>query len=259
MTAAIADATPGAVIEMRSGTYRETLTIGTAQVTIRSADADRAVLDCSGMVPAQSKGCLVALRTGLTIDGLVITGARGGEGNEACLRNEPDVDVTLRHVECYGSYNGILAAGGDWVIEDSHFHDNGAGDGQTHNIYLSGTCGSVVARGLVSERAIGGHAFKSRCAVSTIENSTLVDNTVADAAEFPDGGAVRIVDTRITQPDGDNGNIVRHGAESCTHGGQLTLERVTVVNERSRGYIRSSCAPVVVSDSTIPASVTISG
>jgi len=259
LTAAVARAGDGAVIELAPGRYNETVAVAPDGVTIRSAPGGRATVDCSGIRPAEGKACILAVGTNLTVEDLVVTGARGPDDNEACFRNEPGTRFTVRRVECFGSNNGILGSGGSWIIEDSHFHGNGAGDGQSHNLYLSGDCSEVVFRRSISEGAVGGHAFKSRCRTSTIEASTLRDNQVADAAEFSYGGAVTIRGTTIEQPDGANGNLVRHGAEGCRHGGALTLVDVTLRNDRSAGYIRSACAPVELDRTALPPGVEVVG
>ncbi len=249
---AVAAAGDGSVIEVTSGRYRETVAVTAADVTIRSPAGERAVIDCSGMRPSQGKACILAVATNLTVENLRITGARGPDDNEACLRNEPGTRVVVRGVECFGSNNGVLGSGGSWLIEDSYFHDNGAGDGQSHNLYFSGDCREVVFRGSRSVAAVGGHAFKSRCRTSTIENSELGDNAVADAAEFSNGGMVTIRSSQISQPGGDNGNIVRHGAEGCTHPGTLTFIDSTITSARSPSYLRSECGPITLTGTPLP-------
>ena len=257
LTEAAAAAGNGAVIELTAGRYLETVAIAADNVTIRSPAGNRAIVDCSGMRPAKGKACILAVGTNLTVENLVVTGARGPDDNEACFRNEPGTRFVVRGVECYGSNNGILGSGGSWLIENSYFHDNGAGDGQSHNLYFSGDCSDVVFRGSRSVGAIGGHAFKSRCRTSTIENSELVDNTVADAAEFSNGGVVTIRGSQISQPAGPNGNIVRHGAEGCTLPGTLTFVDSTISSGRSPSYIRSACGPVTFTGTPLPAGVEV--
>ena len=257
LAAAVAAATNGAVIELLPGRYNETVAVTADDVTIRSRPNDRATVDCSGLRPARGKACILAAGTNLTVEHLVVTGARGPDDNEACFRNEPGTRFVVRGAECHGSNNGVLGSGGSWLIEDSHFHGNGAGDGQSHNLYFSGDCSEVVFRRSRSEASVGGHAFKSRCRTSTIESSTLIDNTVADAAEFSNGGTATIRNSTVRQPDGDNGNIIRHGAEGCTHGGQLRITGSTIESGRSTSYIRSSCGPIVIDDTSLPPGVVV--
>ncbi len=257
LTQAVAAAGDGAVIELLAGRYNETVAVAADNVTIRSQPSNRATIDCGGMRPAQGKACVLAVGTNLTVENLIVTGARGPDNNEACFRNEPGTRFIVRGVECHGSNNGILGSGGSWLIEDSYFHGNGAGDGLSHNLYLSGNCSEVVFRRSRSENAIGGHAFKSRCRTSTIESSELSDNTVADAAEFSNGGAVTIRSSTVRQPDGANGNIVRHGAEGCRHSGTLTFVASTIVSARTPGYIRSECGPVTLTNTPLPTGVEV--
>ena len=257
LAAAVAVAGDGAVIELLPGRYNETVAVAADNITIRSRAGNRAIVDCGGMRPAGGKACILAVGTNLTVEHLVVTGARGPDDNEACFRNEPGTRFVVRGVECHGSNNGILGSGGSWLIEDSFFHGNGAGDGLSHNLYLSGDCSEVVFRRSRSLNAVGGHAFKSRCRTSTIEASELVDNTVADAAEFSNGGQVVIRNSTIRQPDGPNGNIVRHGAEGCSHPGTLTFVGTVVQSARSASYIRSECGPITLTDTPLPAGVEV--
>lgn len=258
LVAAVAAAGTGAIIELTPGRYNETVAVTADNVTIRSSPGGRSTIDCSGLRPAKGKACILAVGTNLTVENMVVTGARGPDNNEACFRNEPGTRFTVRQVECFGSNNGILGSGGSWLIEDSNFHDNGAGDGFSHNLYLSGECSEVIFRRSTSERAQGGHAFKSRCRTSIIEGSTLRDNTVADAAEFSYGGAVTIRNTTIYQPDGPNGNIVRHGAEGCRHSGSLTFVNATISSDRSQSYLRSECQAIVLDGTDLPSGVNVS-
>ncbi len=256
---AVAAAGNGSVIELMPARYNETVAVAADNVTIRSHPDARATVDCSGMRPANGKACILAVGTNLTVEHLVVTGARGPDNNEACFRNEPGTRFVVRGVECHGSNNGILGSGGSWLIEDSHFHGNGAGDGLSHNLYLSGDCSEVVFRRSRSHGAVGGHAFKSRCRTSTVDSSELVDNSVADAAEFSNGGAATIRNSTISQPDGPNGNIIRHGAEGCTHGGTLSILGSTIDSARSPAYIRSECGPITVSGTSLTPGTEIVG
>lgn len=228
-------------------------------VTIRSQAGAKAVVDCSGIRPAKGKACILAVGTNLTVENLEVTGARGPDNNEACFRNEPGTRFVVRGVTCHGSNNGILGSGGSWLIENSLFYNNGAGDGQSHNLYLSGDCSEVMFRNSRSYGSVGGHAFKSRCRTSTIDGSELVDNAVADAAEFSNGGKVTIRNSDISQPDGANGNIVRHGAEGCKHSGTLTFVGSTIRSARTPGYIRSECGPVTLTDTPLPSGISVVG
>ncbi|MDH4277671.1 MAG: hypothetical protein OEW83_06255 [Acidimicrobiia bacterium] len=109
--AAVDAAGDGAVIKLLPGSYRETVAVGSDDVTIRSRPGGRATVDCGGLRPAGGKACILAVGTNLTVENLRVTGARGPDANEACFRNEPGTRFVVRGVECFGSNNGILGSG----------------------------------------------------------------------------------------------------------------------------------------------------
>lgn len=256
-SAGVAAATEGAIIEVKAGTYNDTAPVTVDDVTIRAAPGPKPTIDCSGMRPAWGQACILAVGTNLTVEDLRVTGAAWTSGNEACFRNLPDTTVTIRRIECFDALNGILGSGGSWLVEDSTFTNNGNADGFTHNLYFSGACTEVIVRNVNSSVPNGGHAFKSRCATSIIEDSTIIENTVADGADFSDGGVAVIRNTYMEQPDGSNGNIIRHGSESCSNPGSLTIEDSTIVSGRTPSYILSNCASITIVNTSLPTGVII--
>ena len=261
LTAANAAAREGSVIELAGGTYRETVAVEAKGVTIRSAPGQRAMIDCSGMRPAWGKSCILIVGGNATIADLDIQGAKGSSHNEACLRNEPNTRVLVRGIRCTGSYNGILGSGGAWVIEDSEFYGVGNGDGLTHGIYLSGSpkspCSSATLRNVFIHDVIGGHAFKSRCAENLIQDSRFEENGQGDSMDFSEGGKVLIERSLLHQPSGENGNILRHGSERCTHKGNVIVRNTKIINERRPAYIYSRCSHITFEDSPVPAGVQV--
>ena len=262
---AISQASDGQTIELLPGIYKESVSVNKSNLTIRSANpTNRAILDCKGVSLFQGKGCMVISRTGLIVEHLVVRGARGGNRNEACFRTEPNLNLAMRHVECYDSNNGILTAdaphapGSDFIIEDVHFHSNGYGDGYSHNFYFSGNCRSLVARRVKSEKANVGHAFKARCANIEVHDSQLYDDGGLDALELPDGGRARVYNTLLFQPNSSNGNIFRHGAESCKYAGDVEFHNSNITNQRSAGgYVRSHCSQIRLYNTQVSPNVQI--
>jgi hypothetical protein len=261
LTAANAAAREGSVIELAGGTYRETVAIEAKGVTIRSAPNQRAVIDCSGMRPAWGKSCILIVGGDATIADLDIQGAKGSSHNEACLRNEPNTNVTVRNIRCTDSYNGILGAGGAWVIENSEIFGVGAGDGRTHGIYLGGSqggpCASATLRGVFVHDLAGGHAFKSRCANNFVRDSRFEESGEGDSIDFSDGGTALIEGSLLHQPQGANGNILRHGSESCALPGDVVIRNTKILNDRLPAYIYSRCGRIVFENSPVPANVTV--
>jgi hypothetical protein len=261
LAAANAAAHDGSIIELAGGTYRETIAVSAKGITIRSAPNVRAVVDCSGMRPAWGKACILVVGGDTTIADLDIRGAKGSDHNEACLRNEPNTRVTARGIRCTDSYNGILGSGGSWMIEDSEFYGVGNNDGYTHGVYLAGTdaspCSSAILRGVFIHDVLGGHTFKSRCAENVIQDSRFEENGQADSIDFSEGGMVLIERSILHQPNGENGNILRHGSESCTHKGDVAIRDSQIINERTPAYIYSRCGRITFENTPVPSTVQV--
>lgn len=257
---AIALAQAGQTIELADSVYNESFGVNIDDITIRSAPNNRAKIDCSSGVYWR-KACILAIANNLKLENIIVTGARGAETNEACFRNEPYMNVSLKNVECYGSNNGILGSGGSWTVEESLFYNNGYGDGYSHNMYFSHSaspCTKVIIRRTKSYNSNNGHALKSRCHQTIIEDSELRDNSTANAIDFSDGGDALILRSLITQPDGSNGVIIRHGSESCKNLGSLSIQDSEIINLRSMGYIIGSCGTIEFINTIVPSNVNVS-
>jgi hypothetical protein len=213
------------------------------------------------MRPAWGKACILSAGGDLTVADLDIRGAKGSDRNEACLRNEPGTNVAVRNIHCSDSYNGILGVGGSWIVENSEFERVGAPSGQAHGIYFSGVAGSLCVsatlRNVSVHDVIGGHALKSRCAKNIILDSRFDENGEGDSMDFSDGGEVLIERSILHQPDGGNGNILRHGSESCAHSGDVIVRDSQIRNERTPAYIYSRCGRVRFENTPVPATVQV--
>ena len=131
-------------------------------------------------------------------------------------------------------------------IEDSEFGDNGAGDGQSHNLYV-GTIQRLVVQGSYFHHARLGHLLKTRAQDNWIKYNRLSDEPGGRASyelEFPVGGVAHVVGNLIEQSEGTkNSAIVSFGAEGYKWPrNELYLSHNTIVNNRARGgvFIRVS-------------------
>lgn len=98
-----------------------------------------------------------------TVENIEFSGCRVPDKNGAGIRQEGP-GLTVRHCSFHDNENGMLAgANPDSVIlvEYSEFNHNGAGDGQSHNIYI-GKVKSFTLQYCWSHRASVGHLVKSR-------------------------------------------------------------------------------------------------
>jgi hypothetical protein len=243
----------GSVVEIMPGTYNESVAIVKSRITMRGVGG-RPHVDCAGLKLAQDKACLLLAGDNITIENLEVSGAaisRELGENAACVRNEPGRSFTLKAVICHGSQNGLLTDGGDIVIENSEFFDNGW-NGLTHNAYLSGNCTATV-RGSIFRDAREGHEFKSRCRRLAVENSTFRAMRGSRAIDIPDGSEAIISGGIIWQSRGvQNPDLVGYAAESCKTPAPLQLIRVRIMSShltpRITNYGKCQGQPIVMRD-----------
>ena len=241
LSAALAVARDGDVIEIAGGTYRKSVKITPKNVVVRGIGG-LPHFDCAGLKLADDKACLLLAADGVTIDNLEISGAELPNSlgaNGACIRNEPNLSFTLHRIVCHGSQDGILTSGGSVVIEDSEFYDNGW-TGQTHNVYFSGDCPSVTVRRSIFRDAKLGHEFKSRCRETTVSNSTIRSTKGSRNLDISDGGKTVVYRTTLVKIPGTvNHDIVGFAPETCRYPEDMLLKDVRIVNSEPNAIIRN--------------------
>ena len=231
---ALAVARPGVTIEITGGTYRESVAVRTRDLTIRGV-AGTPHIDCAGLRLAGDKACILLAADGISLENLDISGAVVPDAvgaNGACIRNEPNLNFTLRQISCHGSQDGLLTNGGRVVIDNSEFYDNGW-TALTHNVYLSGECSTVTVRGSTFRDARVGHEFKSRCQRTEISDSLFRSTRGSRDIDIPDGGDTMVYRSTLVKTAGaESEEIIGFAAESCAHPGDMILKDVTIVNSR---------------------------
>ena len=98
----------------------------------------------------------------MTIENFEFSGAAVADGNGAGIRYEGG-NLTLTGDYFHDNQDGLLAASdpnGSITIVSSEFANNGAGDGQTHNLYVS-EVGTLTVTNSYFAGAIVGHQIKS--------------------------------------------------------------------------------------------------
>jgi hypothetical protein len=124
-------------------------------------------------------------------------------------------------------------------IVGSEFGYNGAGDGQSHNLYVGGLRKLTVTASYFHHARIG-HLLKSRASESHILYNRLTDEAAGNASyelEFPSGGVAYVIGNVVQQgPKTDNPIVVSFGAEGYQwQRNELYLINNTLVNDRTRG------------------------
>jgi len=132
-------------------------------------------------------------------------------------------------------------------IVDSEFDQNGAGDGQSHNLYV-GSIQRLSVTGSYFHRGRVGHLLKSRARENFLFYNRLSDEPEGTASyelELPAGGLAVVVGNLIEQgAQTENSTIIAFGAEGYKWPrNELYLAYNTVVNDRTQGGVFISAAP----------------
>jgi hypothetical protein len=153
-----------------------------------------------------------------TVENIEFSGAAVPDRNGAAIRLEPGVGLTLRRCLIHHCQTGLLtgnAPNSDIVIEYSSFHDNGTGDGYSHNVYVN-RVRKFVFRGNYSSRAHGGQLVKSRARETWIVANRLSqeDGTGSREIDISEGGEAYIIGNIIEQgPASQNRNLAGYAVE----------------------------------------------
>lgn len=255
--AAIAAAQPGDVVEIDPGTYASTCSWSKDNLTVRGVGG-RPKLDLSGKALAEGKGILVVHAANATIEDLELTGARlAVDKNGAGIRHQ-GTNLTVRRCYLHDNDDGVLGAPstdgtGDVLIESSELAKNGAGDGQSHNLYLNRYASFTLTRSYTHDAVIG-HLVKSRAQKNVVTYNRITDEggTASYELDFPNGGLTLVIGNLVQQsPTTDNPAIISFGEEGATNADQrLFVVNNTFVNDRGAG------GTFVVDTTSTPAALT---
>lgn len=161
--------------------------------------------------------------------------------NGAGIRQE---GIDLRLFNCYFHHNenGILAGdnpSSTIEINQCIFHDNGFGDGLTHNMYIN-RVKQFTLKYSYSYGAIVGHCVKSRAYSTTILYNRIMDEATGNSSmllDISNGGEALVMGNVFQQgPSATNKRMVTFGAEGYTNPKkQLWFVNNTMINQRFNG------------------------
>ncbi|MFT3765272.1 MAG: right-handed parallel beta-helix repeat-containing protein [Minicystis sp.] len=251
--AAIAAAQPGDVIEVDAGSYDgDTCAWSTDNLTVRGVNG-RAKIDLTGKSPAQKKGIFVITAPNATIENFELSGAQisASDGNNGAGIRHQGLNLTVRNCFFHDNQDGILGGPlangqpadgqGEVLIETSEFAHNGAGDGQSHNMYLNHYA-KVTLRYSWSHGADAGHLIKSRALETHVLYNRLTGDestNVSYEINLPEGGRAFVIGNLIVQnadPNGEeNGAIIDFASEFIQAVSELYVVNNTVLNNRTQG------------------------
>jgi parallel beta helix pectate lyase-like protein len=199
---------------------------------------------------AEGKGIWVLRGDRTRIESIELSGAKVGDLNGAGVRLEGS-GLTIVGSSFHDNENGILTSGkpdGDVLIERSEFARNGAGDGQSHNLYI-GHERSFTLRFCYVHHANIGHLVKSRARTTRILYNRLSDEADGRSSlsvDVAEGGDALVLGNLIQQgPQSENGAIIAYGLEKQGRGSSGTLYVVnnTIVNDRHAGTFVHNADP----------------
>jgi len=254
-SAAAKAARNGDTIEIAAGTYAKDAAVWRASdLTIRAVGG-RAHLKADG-ADAEDKGIWVIKGRNTTVEQIEFSGARVRDRNGAGIRQE-GAGLTVRDCYFHDNQNGILAgknSASEILIERSEFANNGEGDGQSHNMYIS-QVKRFTLRASYSHHADIGHNVKSRALENYILYNRIMDEatgTSSYAIDLPNGGLSYVIGNVIQQgPQTDNPTIISYGAEGLSNPMKaLYVVNNTIVNDGPpQGrflFVRNGATPVLI-------------
>lgn len=230
----------GDVVEIAAGDYRGDVAVWTQKnLTIRGVGGTPRLLAMGAS--AEGKGIFVVRGERVRIENLEFRGAKVRDKNGAGIRLEGG-KLTVVGCRFLENENGILTSNNEQIelqIERSEFGHNGAGDGQSHNLY-AGKISSLTVSGSYFHHAKVGHLLKSRARENRILYNRLSDEIAGRASyelEFPSGGMAVVIGNLIEQSSSsENFKIISIGAEGLAWPkNALYLSHNTIVNDRPQG------------------------
>ena len=230
----------GDTIEIDDGEYLGDVATWTQdRLTIRALPGR--VRMVAGGKSAEGKAIWVIKGTDVLVEGIEFTGTRVADLNGAGIRHE-GAKLTVRNCKFYDNENSILTSNNhsaELIIENTEFHHNGAGDGQSHNLYV-GEIHRLTITGSYSHHARTGHLLKSRAEENYVMYNRLTDESEGRASyelEFPSGGQAYVIGNIIEQgPHTENPHMVSFGIEGYRwERNEIFLVNNTLVDDRRGG------------------------
>lgn len=219
-SAAARVAKDGDIVEIDGGVYDGDVAVWEADgLWIRSAGG-KVILPSNGAI-AENMGIWVIRGDHTVVDGVRFTGARAPHRNGSGIRLHAH-NLWVRHSEFHDNEAGLLTfnePGGEVIVEHSIFTENGAGDGQSHNVYV-GRTDRLIFRFNYSAGSRIGHQLKSRALANHILYNRLADEqdgTSSYTIDLPEGGYALVMGNELHQGPGTvNRHMVSLGAENSS-------------------------------------------
>ena len=261
-------ATPsGGTLVLPAGTWSGTAPIGTA-CTIKGAGMGQTIIDATGVSLTRGKGIFVPMVAGVAFANMTLKGAAVSDLNGAGIREDrPGLGWTATNVAFTGNQDGTLTFASNITLNTCSFHDNGAHDAHSHEMYFGGSPDTTVTLNNVTSACGRGstHALKSRAGTTQVVGGSYTGNPEAEAnavtgsvLNFPDCGVVTVTGAILTVASkGSEPNFVfiSYGTESANNaaaGNTVTLANVHLVD-------RSGSGGLILNGSALPSARLVIG
>ncbi|CCQ75417.1 right-handed parallel beta-helix repeat-containing protein [Magnetospira sp. QH-2] len=201
-SAAAKVAKDGDIVQIDAGSYPGDVAVWKQNDLILRSNGGPVKLQANGQI-ADQKGIWVIKGDRVRVSGIEFSGAKANAKNGAGIRSEGK-GLTVIGCVFRDNENGILTnpvAESDILVEHSEFDHNGAGDGYSHNMYITHVR-SFTLRYSASHRSVVGHLVKSRAHKTVIAYNELVEGAEGQASyliDVPNGGDVTIIGNVIEQ------------------------------------------------------------
>jgi hypothetical protein len=251
---AVAASHAGDTIDVQAGTY----TNDWAQI-----DHDLTIVGVGGMAHIDSTAPIangkaeLVTNGNVTVENMEFSGATVADHNGAGIRHESGA-LTVINCSFHDNQEGILAGDNPnsrMTVENSSFVHNGAGDGQSHGVYV-GQIASLTVDGSTFYDQVDGNQLKSRAAETTVSNSHF--STGPDGANYdidlPNGGNANIHDNTFYKgATTNNPAIIHFGGEIDNPTGSLMVEHNSFVAEipNATAVLDQTELPVTVSHNAL--------
>jgi hypothetical protein len=226
----------GDIVEIQSGEYYGDVAVWQQKALIIRGVGGNARLYANGK-SAEGKAIWVMRNGNFLVENIEFFYTKVPDKNGAGIRFEQG-NLVLRNCLFYGNEDGLVVSNKKETtvdIENSEFAYNGAGDGQSHDIYI-GSIKKFSISGSYIHHANIGHLIKSRAAMNIIVYNRITDEIGGRASyeiDLPNGGIARIIGNIIQQGlDIENSTLISYGEEGYSWpNNTLYLINNTVVND----------------------------
>ncbi|MGH9616200.1 MAG: hypothetical protein ACRD28_05600 [Acidobacteriaceae bacterium] len=208
-------------------------------LTVRGIGETRPHIEADGKI-AEDRGIWVFHGRNFTVENMEFSGAHIEPRYNGSGLGAKGTNWTVRNCYFHDNQDGILESNirqSHILIEYSEFARNGAGDGQSHNLYI-GTTASLIFRFNYSHDANVGHLLKTRAAINYILYNRLSGENGTDSYEInvPNGGTTYVIGNIIEQgPNSQNPAMLDYLSEGTTAanaGHDLYVVNNTFVNDK---------------------------